>query len=100
MAIKKLSFYLPYTTITLQSEYLPLKLFLQKTTLNSKVNDWRIELSDYNIKFKFINGVKNTLADTSSRLIDLELTEMNLPEKGGYAYGYAIFEQLTDICSQ
>ena len=49
--------------------------FSRKTTMNAKVNNWGVELSDSNIKFQFIKGVKNTLADTLSRLIDLELME-------------------------
>ena len=34
--------------------------------LNAKVNNWGIKLSDFNIKFKFIKGLKNMLADTQS----------------------------------
>ena len=32
-----------------------------------------------------------------SRLINLELAELNLSEKEGYEYGCAMFEQLPDI---
>ena len=39
IAVKKLSFYLADGTITIQSDHLPLKSFLQKTTLNAKVNN-------------------------------------------------------------
>ena len=67
------------------------------TTLNAKVNNWWIELSNHNIKFKFIWGVKKKLADTLSGLIDLELADLNLPEKEGYEYGYIIFKQVPDI---
>ena len=59
MAVNILSFYLTDATITLQSDHLPLKHFLQKTTLNAKVNYWRVELSEYTIKFKYIKGVQN-----------------------------------------
>ena len=45
------------------------------------ISSQRVELSDYNIKFKFIKGVKNTLSDTFSRLMILELMELNIPEK-------------------
>ena len=84
-------------TITLWSDHLPLKRFLQKTALNAKVNNWRVELSDYDIKFKYIKGIKNTLLNTLSRLVDLDITELNLPEKEGYEYGCAIFEQLPGV---
>ena len=72
------------------------KQFLQKATLNAKVSNWGIELSDYNLKFKFIKGIRNMLANTLSRLINLELTESNLPEIC-YEYGYTMFEQLPDL---
>ena len=32
--------------------------------LNSKVNNWAVELEIFNITFEHILGVKNTLADT------------------------------------
>ena len=54
MAVKKLSFYLTNANINLQSDYELLKQFLQKTTLTAKVNKWGVELSNYNIRFKFI----------------------------------------------
>ena len=40
MAVKKLSFYLADAIITLWSDHIPLKQFLQKTTLTAKVNTW------------------------------------------------------------
>ena len=44
MSVKKLSFYLGDADITLRSEELPLKRFLEKNTLNSKVNNWIVEI--------------------------------------------------------
>ena len=43
MSVKKLSFYLDQAEITFRSDHLPLKRFLQKNTLNSKVNNWAME---------------------------------------------------------
>ena len=72
MSIKKLTYYLEDADITLRSDHLPLKKFLAKNTLNSKVNNWAIEILPFHIKFKYIKGIKNTLADTMSRLIDID----------------------------
>ena len=69
-----------------------------KTTFNAEVNSQGIESSDYNIKFKCIKEIKDTFADTLSMLVNLELTELNLPEKEGYEYGYTMFEKLPVIC--
>ena len=77
-----LYFYLANATITSWSVHLPLKSFLWKTTLNAKINNW---------------GIKSSVVDTLSRLIGLELTEPNLPEKEGNDYGYAMSEHLPDI---
>ena len=47
MSIKKLSYYLEDADVTLKSDHLPLKKFLAKSTLNSKVNNWAIEISPF-----------------------------------------------------
>ena len=60
MSIKKLSFYLNDADITLRSDHLPLKRFLEKNTLNSMVNIWAVEIELYQIKFEYIKGIKNT----------------------------------------
>ena len=44
MSVKKLSFYLTNAEVLLKSDHLPLKKFLQKNTLNNKVNNWAMEL--------------------------------------------------------
>ena len=66
MSVKKLDYYLQDAEITLRSDHLPLKKFLEKKTLNAKVNNWAVEISPYKIKFEYIKGIKNTLADTIS----------------------------------
>ena len=81
MDVKKLYFYLVDALITLRSDHLPLKRFLQKSTLNAKVSTWCVELSDFNTSLNFIKSVKKVFTDTLSRLIYLELTEPNPPEK-------------------
>ena len=43
MSIKKLSFYIDTAKITVRSDHLPLKKFLEKNTMNSKVNNWAVE---------------------------------------------------------
>ena len=53
-----MSFYLADASITPRSDHMPLKECLQKTILNAKANGLGVELSDYNIKIKFIKGIK------------------------------------------
>ena len=67
MSVKKLSFYLDQAEILLRSDHLPWKKFLQKNTLNSKVNNWAMELESFNIQFEYIQGSKSILTDTLSR---------------------------------
>ena len=94
MSVKKLSFYLDSAQITLRSDHLPLKKFLEKNTMNAKVNNWAVELESQNINFEFIAGMKNVLADTLSRLIEFD-ESIRLPEeKPGYEFGYTPFEEL------
>ena len=66
-------------------------------TLNAKLTNQRVELSDYHLKFEFIKGIKNTSAEALLRLTDNNLMEPNPPEKDSYKYGYSIIKPLPDI---
>ena len=59
MSIKKLSFYIDTAKITVKSDHLPLKKFLEKNTMNSKVNNWVVELESQNITFEYIPGIQH-----------------------------------------
>ena len=62
--------------------------------MNSKVNNWAVELESQKIDFVFIPGVKNVLADTLSRLIEIN-SDVKLPEEEeGHESGYIPFDQL------
>ena len=94
MSVKKLSFYLDSARITVCSDHLPLKRFLEKNTLNAKVNNWAVELESQKIDFVFIQGTKNVLAGTLARLIEID-DDIKLPaEQEGHEFGYVPFEQL------
>ena len=95
MSVKKLSFYLTDVEITLRSDHLPLKKSLLKNTLNSKVNNWAVELETFNIHFEHISGIQNTLADTLSRIVRMDPDMQQEPEKQGYEFGYSCFEELS-----
>ena len=94
MSIKKLAYYLEDANITLRSDHLPLRKFLGKNTLNSKVNYWAIKIFPFRITFKYIKEIKNTLADTLSRLIDINLQVKQESESEGYEFGYYTFDTL------
>ena len=80
--------------ITLRSDHLPLKKFLAKNTLNSKVNNWAIEISPFCITFEYIKGIKTTLANTMSRLITIDPQIQQESEPEGYEFGYYTFDTL------
>ena len=75
----------------------PLKKFLAKNTLNSKVNNWAIEISPFHITFKYIKGIKNTLADTMSWLININPQIQQDSEPEGYEFGYYTFDTLPTL---
>ena len=97
MSIKKLTYYLEDAEITLRSDHLPLKRFLQRNTLNTKVNNWAVEISPFKITFEYIKGIKNTLADTMSRLIALDPDNQLVDEPEGFEYGYYAFDNIDPI---
>ena len=97
MSVKKLSFYLTNAQILLRSDQKPLEKFLLKNTLNSKVNNWAMELEAFNIQFDYIKGSNNILVDTLSRLIAIDPDTPTMPEEPGYEFGYAIFEEFPKV---
>ena len=97
MSIKKLTYYLEDADVTLRSDHLPLKKFLTKNTLNSRVNNWAIEISPFMITFEYIKGIKNTPSDTMSRLIEIDSQVQQEPEPEGYEFGYYVFDNLPNI---
>ena len=97
MSVKKLSFYLTDAQILLRSDHKPLEKFLQKYTLNSKVNNWAMELEAFNIQFDYIKGSSNVLADTLSHLIVIDPDTPLAPEGQRYEFGYAIFEEFPEV---
>ena len=100
MSIKKLSFYIDTAKITVKSDHLPLKKFLEKNTMNAKVNNWAVELESQNITFEYIPGIQNTLADTLSRLIEMDEDIKAKPEEDGKEFGYFPFEELPPVTTQ
>ena len=97
LSVRKLSFYLTNADVLIRSDHLPLKKFLKQNTMNSKVNNWAVELETYNLKFEYIQGVKNTLADTLSRLLEID-PDVALPdEPPGTEFGYNFFEELPPV---
>ena len=97
MSVKKLLFYLTDAQILLRSDHKPLEKFLLKNTLNSKVNNWAMELKAFNIQFDYIKGSNNILADTLSCLIAIDPDTPTMPEEPGYEFGYAIFEEFPKV---
>ena len=92
--------YISVKKLSVRSDHLPLKKFLEKNTLNSKVNNWAVELESPNITFEYIPGIRNTSADTLSRLIELDENIKLQPEEEGKEFGYFPFEELPPVTTQ
>ena len=91
MVARKLDYYLREAETTIRSDHLPLKSFLLKNTKNDKVNNWGVELaSKYTLNFEYVKGIKNTLADTMSRLVTLDPDIRLTKEPEGYQFGKQI----------
>ena len=97
MAVWKLSFYTTDVEVTIKCDHLPLKKFLQKQTLNAKVNNWAVELEQFNLKQEWIQGVKNTLADSLLRLLDMDPEAKLQAKKKGHEFGTFCFESVDEI---
>ena len=100
MSVKKLSFYLTDADVLLKSDHLPLKKFLQKNTLNNKVNNWAMELEAFNIRFEHVSSKANILADMLSHLVDIDPDTRLDPENTRLEFRYYIFESLPKLSSE
>ena len=100
MSVKKLSFYLTDADVLLKSDHLPLKKFLQKNTLNNKVNNWAMELEAFNIRVEHVSDKANILADTLSHLVDIDPDARLDPENARWEFGYYIFESFPKLSSE
>ena len=87
MAARKLHYYISNSDTTIRSDHMPLRRFLLKNTKNATVNNWAVSIEDYQLKFEYIKGVKNTLADTMSCLVQLDPDVALPPEPDGQQFG-------------
>ena len=51
------------------------------------MNNWAVSIEDYQLKFEYIKGVKNTLADSMSRLVQMDPDVALPPEPDGQQFG-------------
>ena len=68
--------------------------------MNTKVDNWAVEISPFKITFEYIKGIKNTLADTMSRLIALDPDNQLVDKPEGFKYGYYAFDNIDPIKTQ
>ena len=64
------------------------------------VNNWAMELQQFTIEFEHIEGIKNTLADTMSRLVHITPGIEKEPELPDQEFGKYVFEKLDPVLVQ
>ena len=80
--------------VTIRSDHLPLKKFLNKQTMNSKVNNWAVELEQFRLHLDWIPGSRNLLADSLSCLLDVVPDAQKTKEPYDQEFGSYCFEEL------
>ena len=68
--------------------------FLTKQTMNSKVNNWAVELEQFRLHLEWIPGTRNLLADSLSRLLDVVPDAQKTKETDDQEFGSYCFEEL------
>ena len=94
MSVRRLSFYVTDAEVTIRSDHLPLKKFLNKQTMNSKVNNWAVELEQFRLHLEWIPGTRNLLADSLSHLLDVVPDAQNTKEPDDHEFGSYCFKEL------
>ena len=80
--------------VTIRSDHLPLNKFLNKQTMNSKVNNWAVELEQFRLHLEWIPGLRNLLANILSRLLDIASDAQKSKEADDQEFGSYCFEEL------
>ena len=75
-------------------------IYMSVKKLNSKVNNWAVKLETQKLTFEYIPGIWNTLADTLSRLIEMDENIKLQPEEEGKEFGYFPFKELPLVTTQ
>ena len=94
MSVHRLSFYVTDAEVTIRSDHLPLKKFLNKQTMNLKVNNWVVELEQFRLHLEWIPGTRNLLADSLSHLLDVVPDAQKTKEPDDQEFGSYCFEDL------
>ena len=94
MSVWRLSFYVTDAEVVIRSNHLPLKKFLKKQTMNSKVNNWAVELEQFQLYLEWIPGSRNLLADSLSHLLDIVPDAQKSKEPDDQEFGSYCFEEL------
>ena len=94
MSVRRLSFYITDAEVTIRSDHLLLKKFFNKQTMNSKVNNWVVELEQFRLHLEWIPGTRNLLADSLSRLLDVVPDAQKTMEPDDHEFGSYCFEEL------
>ena len=64
------------------------------------MNNSAVELESQDITFEYIPRIQNTLADTLSRLIEMDENIKLQPEEEGKEFGYFPFKELPPVTTQ
>ena len=94
MSVQRLNLYVTDTEVTIRSDHLPLKKFLNTETMNSKVNNWAVELEQFRLHLEWIPGTRNLLADSLSHLLDVVPDAQKTREPEDQEFGSYCFEDL------
>ena len=64
--------------------------------MNAKVNNWVVECEQFNLKLEWIQGIKNTLVDSLSRILEVDPEAKLQPKKEGHEFGTFCFEEVSE----
>ena len=80
--------------VTIRSDHLPLKKFLNKQNMHPKVNNWAVELEQFRLYLEWISASRNLLAESLSCLIDVIPDAQQPHEYKDHEFGSYCFTEL------
>lgn len=61
---------------TIKSDHKAL-MFNERVSASNKIERWKVSLSEYDISWRFIEGKSNVIADAMSRVVDVDVENLN-----------------------
>ena len=74
-------------------------MFNEKISASNKIERWKVSLSEYDIRWKFIEGSNNVVADALSRVIDTTPEFLEIDDSDPEPFTVLVLNELMTVAT-